>query len=204
MIPYSAVPYYGPTSNFPSTGDSFNATGAGVGYWNRVFMCNGQNGTPDLRGRVVVGATNTPSTNSFPSQTEPGVNGNPIYDKGSSNLIGKNITTLTLPQIPAHKHTGSTAITTISPTTHSHFTVGINDSSSLLNTTPISSGHSTGGNLGYELVGSSLAATIGKTSDVTLSPIATTTLTMSIEGNNEAHPNVQPGLAFYYIMYIPA
>ena len=49
MVPYTAVEYYGPLSNFDSTG-------AGLGQYDRIFICNGLNGTPDKRGRVGVGA----------------------------------------------------------------------------------------------------------------------------------------------------
>lgn len=200
MLPYSPIPYYGAISNYPATGDSFDATGAGLGYWARVYMCNGDNGTPDLRGRVAVGATNTPSTNSFSAETNPGANGNPIYDKGDAK--GNNTVVLSLGQMPGHNHTNSTAITTISPATHSHFTVGLSQGNTLTSTNTISQGFSDGGNLGYSLRGYNGAATIGKSSDVALS--ATTTLTILSQGQNEAHQNYQPGLAVYYIMYIPA
>lgn len=205
MLPYSVIPYYGAVSGYPTVSDGFSGTGAGYGYWLNVYVCNGQNpGVPDLRGRVAVGSTDMGSVN-WPTQTNPAGAGNPTYGyKTTTSIQGNNTTTLSLAQIPAHNHTGSTAITTIPPITHSHFTVGTNDSASLLTTTPIAQSHSTGGNFGYSLVGSSVAATIGKTSDVTLSPIPTTTLTIQPAGQNEAHINYQPGLAVYYIMYIPA
>jgi microcystin-dependent protein len=163
-------------------------------------MCNGQNGTPDLRGRVAVGATNTPCAVPCPSDTLPGSNGNPTYNKGDAT--GSNTVVLSLPQIPTHNHTGSSAITTISPATHSHFTVGGSQGNTLTSSNTISQGFGDGGNLGYSLRGFNGAATIGKSSDVALS--ATTTLTVVSQGQNEAHPNYQPGRAVYYIMYIPA
>ena len=47
MVPWSVVPYFGPLSNFSSTG-------VGLGDWVNIYLCNGANGTngtPDLRGK---------------------------------------------------------------------------------------------------------------------------------------------------------
>jgi hypothetical protein len=55
MIPYVAVPFF-PTPTFLS--GKFDGTGAGIGTWAKIYLCNGANpGVPDLRGRVLVGAT---------------------------------------------------------------------------------------------------------------------------------------------------
>ena len=48
MVPGSAQAYFGALT-------PFDASGAGIGVWDRIFLCNGNNGTPDLRGRVVAG-----------------------------------------------------------------------------------------------------------------------------------------------------
>ena len=79
--------------------------------------------------------------------------------------------------------------------------VGANDASGLTSATLIANGHSTDGNLGYSLVESTLAATLGKTSDVTLSP--TTNLTIASQEAGESHSNFQTGLGCYYIQYRP-
>lgn len=188
MIPYSPIPYYGSITDYPNIGDSFSATGAGIGYWNRVFLCNGQNDTPDLRGRVVVGATNTPSTKDFPTQTDPSIPGNPTYTYQSATN-GTNTVQLTLPQIPEHNHAGSTATTIISPNPHSH---------SYTERTIWTNSVNNGGN-GQQPTNSYTDKTTGS-----VNLTATTTLTILPQGQNEAHSNVQPGFALYYIMYIPA
>jgi microcystin-dependent protein len=187
MLPYAVIPYYGPISGYPTAGDEFGATGAGIGYWARVFMCNGDNGTPDLRGRVPVGATNTPSTNIFPAQTNPATPGNPIYTYGLTP--GANTVRLELPQIPAHNHTGSTAITIINPASHNHTGTATGPYAG----TPVGGGFDGGDNL--------FRATPFVTDATSLT--ATTTLTILAEGQNQFHPNVQPGLALYYIQYRP-
>jgi microcystin-dependent protein len=66
----------------------------------------------------------------------------------------------------------------------------------------MSQGYSTGGNLGYSLVGTNSTPTIGKTSDATAT--TTTTVTLASQGGGQAHSNYQPGLGCYYIMYIPS
>jgi len=192
MLPYSVIPYYGPASGYPTLSDGFGSTGAGYGYWENVYLCNGGNpGVPDLRGRVAVGATDM-ATAPWPTsgQTQPGVNGNPTYGyKTTTSIQGNNTTTLSLGQIPAHNHTGSSAITTIPPHTHT-----ISPTATRTGET-IASG------------GSGAVATSETNNTLVAAPaslIATTTLTIEPAGQNQAHSNVQPGLAVYYIMYIPA
>ena len=187
MLPYAVIPYYGPITNYPTVNDTFDDTGAGTGYWARVFMCNGQNNTPDLRGRVLVGATNTPSTNlPIPIETRPGYQGNPVYDYGLTP--GANTVRLELPQIPAHNHVGSTASTSIPP--HSH----------TLSQIRRQTGNNTNHPQSFFDAGWDTPSSIS-TDAATLT--ATTSLTIANAGQNEFHPNVQPGLALYYIQYRP-
>ena len=187
MLPYAVIPYYGSISGYPTANDIFDNTGAGTGYWARVFMCNGQNNTPDLRGRVIVGATNTPSTNPFPAQTNPGVNGNPLYNYGLT--LGNNTVKLELPQIPAHSHTNS-ATTNILPNPHTH---------------PISpTATQTGQEVGS--AGSDAIATSEVNNTLTAASTlltAITTVTIGNSGSDQSHNNYQPGLALYYIQYRP-
>ena len=49
MVPYTVVEYYG------SLTGNFDVTGAGLNDWDKIYLCNGLNGTPDKRGRVPVG-----------------------------------------------------------------------------------------------------------------------------------------------------
>ena len=193
MLPYSVIPYYGPASGYPTISDGFGSTGAGYGYWENVYLCNGGNpGVPDLRGRVAVGATDM-ATAPWPTsgQTQPGVNDNPAYGykDPATGIQGSNFTTLTLAQIPAHNHTGSTATTIISPSSHNHTFATQNVST---------------GSVGNNVQGTAQSTAGGTktTNDVTIS--ATTTLTILPQGQGEKHSNVQPGIAVYYLIYIPA
>ena len=195
MVPYAVVEYYGPRTFFDGTGAGIVGTD-----WEKIYLCNGLNGTPDKRGVVGVGVTDgTMLGLTMPAATNPS-SGNPIYSI-SSTIVGSNNVVLSVPELPAHTHPVTLATTVISPSTHSHLMVGTNDNSGLTSATPIAQSHSTGGNFGYGLVGSTVPATIGKTSDVTIT--ADTSVTIGSQGGGQAHPNFQPGLGCLYIQYRP-
>jgi microcystin-dependent protein len=182
MIPFSVIPYFGPLSNFSSTG-------IGLGDWVNVYLCNGINGTPDLRGRTLVGVTAVPGGSAYPSQTDPAL-GNPNYTLNVP--LGTNGVQLTIGQMPAHNHVGSSAITAISPNPHTHaITPQIPFSASEVNAS------GTGGSGASVPVDTTVLA-----SSVDLT--AATTLAIASQGGGQSHPNFQPGLGCYYIMYIPA
>jgi hypothetical protein len=96
MVPYSAVEYYGSLTNF-------DATGAGLGDWEKIYLCNGLNGTPDKRGRVGVGAISGVPGGTLDPAVNPGSSAyNPNYvigDAGGSN-------TFTIPAAAAQSASG--------------------------------------------------------------------------------------------------
>ena len=186
MVPYVAVPF------FPTTAilTNFSVSGVGSGDWEKIYFCNGLNGTPDMRGRVPVGLTNG---NMGGSTLSPAVNPsssplNPTYTLSGS--VGANGTTLITAQIPSHTHIANTAgsTVTINPATHDHtlgyFNKGGGNGSDVFGTESTSSGTKT-------------------TSSVTLTATANIVVVNANTGGNEAHSNVQPGIGCYYIMYIP-
>ena len=193
MVPFSAQPYFGDLS-------PFDASGAGIGVWDRIFLCNGNNGTPDLRGRVAVGATDMPGQTMSPV-VDPSVDGNPTYNL--NNITGTNQVVLTTAQIPSHTHT-NTVVASLNPASHSHL-ISTTGSSNITNP-PTSSNfirqsYSTGGNLGYALRGSSSTPNVGQTTNVSQS--VQTTVTINPTGGGLGHNNYQPGIGAYYIIYIP-
>ena len=193
MVPYAAVPYFGALTPFDSSG-------AGIGEWDRIFLCNGNNGTPDLRGRVVVGATDMGGAN-MDDTVNPSVAGNPSYNL--QQMQGSNQVVLSTAQIPSHNH-ASTTTSSINPPSHSHFTVTLQSSGNTnppANTNQISQVNSTGGNLGYALRGNDGAATVGKSSEV--SQTIDVNVTIDPAGGGLGHDNYQPGIGGYYIIYIP-
>ncbi len=189
MVPYTAVEYYGSLSNF-------DGTGAGLGDWVNIYLCNGQNGTPDKRGRVPVGAIQLVPGGTLNAAVNPATPGNPNYALG--DVSGANTITLDATQIPSHTH-----IPTVTDTHyHYQFANSVNttdivvDSSNqvarALNLSPSS-------NLEYTMNASVFPATIGKTGGTQ----GTLAVSNSNTGGGLAHANIQPVLACYYIMYIP-
>jgi microcystin-dependent protein len=202
MVPYTVVEYYGNLSGYPTVTDGFGPTGVGFGAWQNVYLCNGQNGTPDKRGRVPVGVTNGMGGGAFNPVVDPGVSGNPTYT--ISSTAGANTVTLTSAQIPAHTHPASAIVTD----THYHHefanTVNTTDVvvnsvdqvARALNLDPSS-------NLEYTMNATSLPATVGKTSQTAGGSISAAITVANNTGGGGAHSNIQPVLACYYIMYIP-
>lgn len=79
---------------------SFNLVGgswgAGSGKWAKWAICNGNNGTDDYKGLTTRGYD---------------VNDSDYDDASSTNSAGSDSITLTIGNIPAHRHTGVAAIT---------------------------------------------------------------------------------------------
>jgi len=185
MIPYTAVEYYGPLTNFDGTGAGINSLG-----WNKIYLCNGNNGTPDKRGRVGVGAIVTPGVTAGPlnPSVDPAFAGNPNYAIGDTT--GANSVTLLASQMPSHTHTATASAISIVDEHGGHFhysghtpqqwggsgTIGITDELANYKTST-------------SLTGITVETTVGVTNAAT--------------GGGAAHPNIQPVIATYYIMYIP-
>jgi microcystin-dependent protein len=179
MVPYVAVPFF-PT---PAILGKFN-NGVGQDEWEKIYFCNGSNLTPDLRGRVPVGVTDgTMGGGPLPAQTDPTFSTfNPTY---AQNLpVGNNSFTLGVNEIPEHDHPGSTIVIDQDPHRH-NYTTGSNDVDGWQ------------GDSDVDDFGPITAQTDSAT--VTLRP----TLTIARQGGSQPHPNIQPGLGCYYIMYIP-
>jgi microcystin-dependent protein len=177
MVPFSIVPYAGSLSNF-------DASGAGIGNWNRIFLCNGNNGTPDLRGRVLVTTTTGMGGGALANAVDPAQPGNPDYTLGVT--VGSNSVTLTEGQIPSHTHTAT--VSTEPDHTHGfEYPVSVADG---------------GGDDDNRLSTSNNISSI----DINETEPAgehTHSVTINSTGGNQAHPNYQPGYGIYHIIYIP-
>jgi microcystin-dependent protein len=188
MVPYTAVEYYGPLTNFDGTGAGLVNLG-----WDKIYLCNGDNGTPDKRGRVGVGAIITPGVVGPPldPEVDPANVGNPNYAKYTTT--GANNVTLDVTQLPSHTHTPTVTngAATVSPNPHSHSFV-------LQNTTTTASGLSGGAS---PLGNNPVTSTTGTTS---LEVTTNVGVSIGNTGNGVSHNNIQPVLAAYYIIYIPS
>jgi microcystin-dependent protein len=202
MVPYTVLEYYGSLTNFDSTGKGIAAKN-----FDKIYLCNGLNGTPDKRGRVAVGAIAGVPGGALDSAVNPTIAGNPNYainDGGGANTIALNAT-----QIPAHTHSSSaTSTSSVTDPGHLHYIVSDGSTNDLVDGSHVAaSNHSDGGNLGYKITNSTAAvASTGKTNTVTtgVTVSTTTNVTIAPTGNGVAHSNIQPVKACYYIMYIPS
>ena len=190
MVPYTVVEYYGPLSNFDGSGAGI----AGLG-WQNIYLCNGNNGTPDKRGRVAVGVIQGVGGGALNPNVDPTFPGNPNYNLNM--LQGTNTITLTPSQIPSHTHTATSSVTD-----PGHFTdikVGVStgtewDDDSTRNGRPITRVENVSGT-------ASVLATATTTTKAYTGISVNTTVASS--GGGLSHSNIQPVLACYYIMYIP-
>jgi microcystin-dependent protein len=199
MVPYVAYEYYGPLTNFDGTGMGIPANG-----FYKVYLCNGLNGTPDKRGRVGVGAIQNVPGGPLDAAVNPANLGNPNY--AIYNVDGANTVTLITSQIPTHTHNATVSASgTIGD--HTHIIMGgagpgPGPEPTALQVT--ASSNIDGGNLGYKTRPASVQShNSGITS---LSGSGAVSLSVSVSndtaGNGAAHPNIQPVIAAYYIMYI--
>ncbi len=189
MVPFTAVEYYGSLSNF-------DISGAGLGRYVNIYLCNGNNGTPDKRGRVPVGAIAGVPGGALAPAVDPGSSAfNPNYSLNDT-IYGTNSVILGTTQIPAHTH----PITDV-PHTHFEFKNSISGAAN----TPVTNAHTPdvawtiAGNADYVIQDSGTT-----TADVGLtSPTNTGITTTNSVGGGLGHDNKQPSLACYYIIYIP-
>ena len=183
MVPFTVVEYYG------SLTGNFDATGAGLGLWDKIYLCNGNNGTPDKRGRVPVGVTSGMGGGALSPVVDPAL-GNPAY--ALLGAQGTNSVVLTTNQIPSHTHP-ATAVSTPTDPGHTHtlkYKNGFSD--------PDESG-AVPDYMDQAGTKSASAVTEAALTGITVA----TTVTVASAGGGLSHPNFQPGLGCYYIMYIP-
>ena len=192
MVPYVAYEYYGSLTGF-------DIDGKGTGQWEDVYLCNGNYGTPDKRGRVAVGATTGMGGGEMPTAVNPG-SGNPNYSLYTT--VGQNNVFLSRDQIPAHDHTAS-AISTSDPHSHLIARVGVQDGDLTSTGTLDTEWDQTGltQQFSYRLKKTAGEPTVGKTNDVAVN--VSTSVTVNEAGGGQSHTNIQPSIGAYYIMYIP-
>jgi microcystin-dependent protein len=194
MVPYSIIPYYGSSSNFDATGAGFSTLG-----FDKIYLCNGANGTPDLRGRVIVTAINGMKGGGLSPVVDPLIDPtfNPNYSLGTTS--GLNSVQLNISQVPSHTH-GATA--TVTPNPHDHFVFNtdiLTSASGVSSTNYTARGLNTAANVDYQATGTATLPTLGITSSTSLG----VGVTNSATGGGGFHDNKQPVFACYYIMYIP-
>ena len=178
MVPYAVVPYFGPITFFDSSG-------AGTGDWDKIYLCNGNNGTPDLRGRALTGVINGVPGPIMSPVVDPGVSAaNPNYSL--FDTAGANQITLQSTQIPVHTHAITNVVSVIDPGHTHNLKVNTNSEGA--------------GNPAFEAA-SSLGnfATDSAQTGITVN-VASSAANF---GGGLPHANIQPVVACYYIQYRP-
>jgi len=172
MIPRAVMEYYGELSNFDNTGKGIAALG-----FDKVYLCNGLNGTPDRRGRVGVGAVRNVPGGSLDTDVNPMLPVNPNTNYALNDKFGKNYWTLSNTELPPHTH-------------------GVNDPGHdhSLPSDIQYNGNAAGGESGTD----EKAPTANKRTGT-----STTGITVNSSGGGQPHENRQPSIAALYIMFIP-
>jgi microcystin-dependent protein len=187
MIPYSVLPYFGPITGI------FDASGAGSGQWDKIYLCNGNNGTPDLRGRALTGVINGVPGPTLNPVVDPATAGNPnysLYDNAGANQV-----TLLETQIPLHTHPNTVNTThTLTDPGHAH-TVSFGN--------PQDANASGSTNTWVQTGTATTYPTNTVNTGITLAVSTTITNAAGPSGGGGAHSNIQPVTACYYIQYRP-
>jgi microcystin-dependent protein len=180
MVPYTVVAYFGPLSNFDAQGIGVASLG-----FSKIYLCNGANGTPDLRGRVIVGAIRNVPGSTLDAAVDPAVNANSpnwaLNDKAGTTTV-----TLTTSQMPSHNHG-------YDDPGHKHNILGImgGDNSDNNNVDRFAGGDKPNDQTGFHFTNNGACVS------------QTTGINILNQGGNQPHNNIQPSLGGYYIMYIP-
>jgi hypothetical protein len=191
MVPYAVLPYFGPIT-------FFNSTGAGTGDWINIYLCNGNNGTPDLRGRALTGVINGLSGPTLNGAVNPSTStANPNYSL--YDLAGANQIILDPTQIPPLTHThGNTTSSVVTDPGHTHAPANGGDFAIWSN----NEAEAGSGSSGNEVEKNNHPSTT--TEQLTGITVATTvTINNTTLGEGLPHPNIQPVMACYYIQYRP-
>lgn len=100
------IMYYGTlTGNF--------VNGVGVGEYDGWALCDGRNNTPDLRGRFVVGSTNSSGNGPYVNteRNRPDYIVSDSVGRGIDSVGGLKEVVLTLDELPEHDHPGTVTST---------------------------------------------------------------------------------------------
>lgn len=183
MVPFAATPYFGPLSNFDVTGKGVTSLG-----FDKVYLCNGLNGTPDLRGRTVVGAVVNVPGGTLDTEVSPS---NPLNIQNVNYTLnqkfGVNFHKLSVQESPSHGH-------------------GITDPG---HTHPVPQFYARSINYGNENSTKVLQQTSGHNSSlvsptvVNAAASAQTGISVGATGGDQPHENRQPSIAAYWIIHLP-
>lgn len=157
---------------------NFDNTGKGLTAFNfeDIYLMNGLNGTQDWRGRSPIGAINNVPGGALDPAVDPSLPQNSGLNYALNQKVGTSSVLLTQVHMPSHTHN------VIDPG-HRH-------------TTPAKASSANGG-------GAIADGGDDGQGTVINSSISTTGITIQSAGSSQAHNNLQPSIASYFIIYIP-
>lgn len=169
--PFCPIFCVAPLSNFNADGSGKTGTG-----FQGYYICNGLNGTPDMRGYVGAGATSLPgiTSPSLQSVVDSTVSGDPSYATTVGQRVGEVKHGLTVSEMPSHSVSGTTD-------PHNHTVYG---------TTDIAGGEAF---QSYNVMTNTGNSTTSSES---------VAFTSNPVGSNVKHENRQPSYCGYFIMRI--
>lgn len=186
MPKYAPIAYLGPLSVFDSTGKGIASQG-----YDKVYICNGNNGTRDLRGMTLIGANTNISGGVLDPSVDPAATGNAGYTFSQGTIKGRYTHSLTANEGPVHNHN-------LTDPGHRHLLTRPTGSfGSLSSTNSIASEAGLGSNSSYALKGVDSEASTGRSSS------STTGITIASSGSGNPHNNLQPSFGVVYIIYLP-
>lgn len=169
MPKYVPMLYLGPLTVFDGTGKGMAAFG-----YDKVYICNGNNGTQDLRGRTGVGANTNVVGPALDAAVDPSLPQNAGYSFVQNTKKGAYTDTLTVSTMPSHSHgvvdPGHTHSLTMSSFTKEE------GSSSTNHIEPYGS---------------------------TNTSSSVTGITIGATGSGQPHNNTQPSFGAVWIIYLP-
>ena len=172
---------------------NFDATGLGQNLKLGWALCNGNNQTPDMRGKGPVMATIGVPSAGRPDLTDDasiiaaGLDPTDYHLSAVLATAGKKQHVLTQADLPSVQFPTNDA-------GHQHLIFGNNEVGAISNLTYPARQHGTGGNSGYEMWGSNSVPTTGLTRD------ATSGLTVYSGGSSQPIPLMQPVMSTVFIM----
>lgn len=169
MPKYVPMAYLGPLSVFDSSGKGLAAYG-----YDKVYICNGNNGTQDLRGRALVGANTNVVGPALDAAVDPSLPANVGYSITQNTKKGAYTDTLTTTTMPSHTHT-------VTDPGHTHPYIGVD--------TVITAG------------GTNSTRRCGDFSKTTSS--AATGISIASTGSSQPHNNMQSSFGVVWIIYLP-
>ncbi len=156
---------------------NFDNTGKGLtaNGFDKIYLMNGLNGTQDWRGRSPIGAINNVPGGALDAAVDPTLPANAGLNYNLNQKVGASSVILTAAQMPSHTHI-------VSDPGHRH---------------------SVQEYAGTNTAGEHIFSPVTGAASGTTTGISITGITNNSSGGSQAHTNLSPMIACYFIVYVP-